>query len=953
MEEEDDEDLLSQRLKESCDTTGKEKNLQKSAEIIHKLAIVYRKRSPDKISLIKCVGLLNAALARNPSNASHIEKDLLEVHNHILQLADAKGETTSFTSKAKNVAVAVTQLRTEVNNFLENTLLKNEIAGRANQEITQKMQESKISSMKQINQIISYQYTSIMADVFEFSQDVMGRPPCEYAVVGMGSLARKEITPYSDFEHILVLEEQEDYLLNLEYFRWLSVISHVIILGLKETIIPSLNIFNLNDSRSTLGNWFYDEQTRGISFDGIMVHACKFPLGRQEKTANKPWITELIKPVGEMLKYLCSEESLKNGYHLSDILTQVCFVFGRRKIYNQFESGVILHLERNTKEQTMQEVKEQTKKDLDQFSARFRLASLKSYDTINIKQLVYRTSTLFIVALGRIHKIFANSSFDVISELAKIGVITENTQHKLLYAVAIACEIRLRVYMKKKSQHDNAVDLRETKNVKKFLDIVGIMTTINYFQISYCLQCEVAKHLGLTKLHFYSNPLLINITICIAFGLEDFRTVLTKRAALETNSTLDGFDFDVCIEELEKGTKFELDFFEKNMIRLQKKYQLFKPVFGRRINVFEIDKKQIESIASYLYSAKVYDEALEFYQYLLTFYENQPGELRGMADTLAAVGLCLNKLDRSAESLDYNKRSLEICQRISQNEEKDKRLALSLNNLGTVLMNTRDFEEALRYLKKALKIYERVSVNADRDSNIAASLNNIGLCLSEIDEYSESLRFSKKALEIYQRISVDELSDEKVAITLHNIGFSLAASKEYHESLPYYHRSLKLYQTISLFEEKDVCIARTYKHIGHSLLGLNNYDESLTWFKKSLKIYQNISLDEEKDINLALIENDIGYSLMKMQLCDKSLVHLKKSLEIFRNNMSAGKKNNFMAYSLKNTGLCSFDMKNYQESLDYLKKSLEIFNSMPSNSKIKDMISLLTDKIKECKKNLD
>ena len=31
----------------------------------------------------------------------------------------------------------------------------------------------------------------------------MGEAPCEYAIVGMGSLAREEITAYSDFEHII------------------------------------------------------------------------------------------------------------------------------------------------------------------------------------------------------------------------------------------------------------------------------------------------------------------------------------------------------------------------------------------------------------------------------------------------------------------------------------------------------------------------------------------------------------------------------------------------------------------------------------------------------------------------------------------------------------------------------------------------------------------------------
>jgi len=71
---------------------------------------------------------------------------------------------------------------------------------------------------------------------------------------------------------------------------------------------------------------------RGISFDGMMPHASKFPLGR-EKTEKKPWNAELIKTVSEMLKYLKSEVNIKNGYHLSDILTISCFVYGDRTLF--------------------------------------------------------------------------------------------------------------------------------------------------------------------------------------------------------------------------------------------------------------------------------------------------------------------------------------------------------------------------------------------------------------------------------------------------------------------------------------------------------------------------------------------------------------------------------------------------------------------------------------------
>ena len=133
----------------------------------------------------------------------------------------------------------------------------------------------------------------------------------------MESIAKKEITPYSDFEHIILLSNaalsDENFKENLNYYRWFTVIFQVILINLGETIIPSKAIDLLNNEKLSLGNWFYDSVTpSGISFDGMMLHACKFPLGRQQPTRRKPWKTESIKPVDEILNYLSSSSGLRN-----------------------------------------------------------------------------------------------------------------------------------------------------------------------------------------------------------------------------------------------------------------------------------------------------------------------------------------------------------------------------------------------------------------------------------------------------------------------------------------------------------------------------------------------------------------------------------------------------------------------------------------------------------------
>ena len=372
MEGIEDEFRFARRMKDTCcdDKSGKETNPANAAETLHQIGLIYRKRSPDKISLIKSAGLLNAAIVRNPPNVSQIKSDLSELCRHILEKSNANNQTADLIGKSEQVKISVTKLRYEVKQFLKRKAPK--VSGISSKTSLIPSSKTKTKTIQELNKLIAHKYKQIMAELSQFCEDVMGKAPCEYTIVGMGSLAREEITAYSDFEHIMLLCDDKNYKSYLEYFKWFSVIFHIVVLNLQETIVPSLNIASLNGKDSSLGDWFYDHVTpRGISFDGMMPHACKFPLGRQQHTENKKFTAELIKPVSEMLEYLSSDADLKNGYHLADILTKTCFVFGNEDIFKQFTDGAEIYHKTKSQTDTIHDIKKQVKQDLNNFSTRF------------------------------------------------------------------------------------------------------------------------------------------------------------------------------------------------------------------------------------------------------------------------------------------------------------------------------------------------------------------------------------------------------------------------------------------------------------------------------------------------------------------------------------------------------------------------------------------------------
>ena len=128
---------------------------------------------------------------------------------------------------------------------------------------------------------------------------------------------------------------------------------------------------------------------------------------------------------------------------MKDILTKICYVYGNKIIFDQFQELVYKNLEMQKKDEKMNEIKAQNIEDLENFTIATNVLKIKLCDTLNIKTLLYRSITLFISALARIHNIRALSCFDIVEELAKQKLISENCKHKLIFSVALACEINL------------------------------------------------------------------------------------------------------------------------------------------------------------------------------------------------------------------------------------------------------------------------------------------------------------------------------------------------------------------------------------------------------------------------------------------------------------------------------------------------------------------------------
>ncbi|MGZ6330268.1 MAG: methyltransferase domain-containing protein, partial [Parachlamydiaceae bacterium] len=197
--------------------------------------------------------------------------------------------------------------------------------------------------------IYSHVTQGIKAFVATLSEDVIQQLetwghslPCEYAIMGLGSLAREEMTPYSDLEFAILVASEEEGVKN--YFRLFTYLLHLRVINLGETILPALDMSALN--------WLYDDLTpRGISFDGSMPTACKTPLGKQKGRLGD---FELIHTPTKMseLQQIQENDPLKRlwvlkRYHLPTILSASTYIVGSpqgQTLVEEYQAQVLTFL---------------------------------------------------------------------------------------------------------------------------------------------------------------------------------------------------------------------------------------------------------------------------------------------------------------------------------------------------------------------------------------------------------------------------------------------------------------------------------------------------------------------------------------------------------------------------------------------------------------------------------
>ncbi|MEL6675167.1 MAG: tetratricopeptide repeat protein, partial [Bacteroidota bacterium] len=187
--------------------------------------------------------------------------------------------------------------------------------------------------------------------------------------------------------------------------------------------------------------------------------------------------------------------------------------------------------------------------------------------------------------------------------------------------------------------------------------------------------------------------------------------------------------------------------------------------------------------------------------------------------------------------------------RISMQKSLLSREMLSLNQLGILSKNARQFAEAVAFYTQGLALARELAIPKRQ----ASFLNNLGNVYHRWNKMDSALQAYQESLEVKKR-----LGDYRgMAKSFNNLGNFYASREEHNRSKAYFSRSLEL--VMEYGEEKDQ--ARTSLNLGNAFFKLENYDSAAYCYEQAYEFFAAESYPREAALclhNLAGIEEKKG-----------------------------------------------------------------------------------------------
>eukprot|EP00058_Branchiostoma_floridae_P024874 XP_002610364.1 hypothetical protein BRAFLDRAFT_72434 [Branchiostoma floridae] len=882
---------------------------QREVEPLCKLGDVYSKRGQqtgDGGDFVKAAALYNAAIARSEDQflKGNITTTIEEIEKSFMKCIfnihyDRGLDETEKHKKQLN------EMRDQIK--LEMETIDQQLDPYVHDEddpCVKEIEAKRAQAVRKLFETIAQQRKEFITLLVEECIGIMGPPPCKYALIGLGSQAAGLVTPYSDLEFAILVEEESEEC--LVYFRNLTRYLHLKVVNLGETILPALGIKSLNDfySEDPLANWYYDSVTpRGFAFDGSMPNASKTPLGRQGNVNDQS--SELICTPNNMASILLKDVTLylKEGYHLATILRNPCLITGDQDVIDTYKDISEKMLQADEGKITQQLAKETQIENIEKYKYSNKEAIIARMT--DVKKHLYRFPSLAVDCLALSSHIEPTTVWETIEQMKNKKTISPNNAHHLTVLTSISAELRLRTYIANSGQKEN------------FSALASMETLLSQEESSPLTDEEVQQKAPKTVFHLPNEKQLFRY----------YYTALPLEAAL---SNWSGENADI--------QSFP-DFYD-NSPRIRGlmylglcKHRLAISYLHEALNTAEgSDTTKIMSdIGEASNEIGDYHQAVRYYEQVLTIHKKTHGQSiahPNIAKALNSLGVAWTHLGEHRKAISYLEEALEMRKRLYGQSTAHPDIASSLNNLGIVWQSEGDYRKAIRYQEQALEIWKITYGQTTVHPDIAKLLNNMGAAWYNVGDYRKAIRYYELALQVGRKFYGETSAHPHIATLLNSLGGAWRDLSEYRKAVSYFEHTLHMQRNIFGQQTAHPDIAKVLNNLGVVWSHLGERRKAISYQEKALQMYRRIYGPHTVHPGVAQSLNNIGTALYYLGDYRKAISYHEQALEMKRSIYGQTKAHPDIANILNNLGGAWCHLGKRRRAVNYYEQALQIYRSI-------------------------
>lgn len=277
----------------------------------------------------------------------------------------------------------------------------------------------------QISRELTQHYKKLLSDLLSECVEIAGPPPTRFAMVGLGSMSRDEMCPYSGIDFFFLINDSQTE--NRNYFRILAQLLQIKVINLGETSFNDPRCLNLSGFRMSRGglspfgmegnyeligtpkelarlhreDWFRQNNSEIILLNAMATVSCV--------SGSKSLVTAYQKEINEILDVSSFFDFFKPKLREVRALEWMRgYIFDSKPILDQFK------------------------------------IELRAFD---VKRDFYRLLQNIINGLAFYHHLNSNSTFERLDELRAKNIISSAGAHQLKKALRAIIQLRIEAHL--------------------------------------------------------------------------------------------------------------------------------------------------------------------------------------------------------------------------------------------------------------------------------------------------------------------------------------------------------------------------------------------------------------------------------------------------------------------------------------------------------------------------